>query len=62
MSSAATAVEVADAAVGDDAGRAAHLGAQGEDVAERAGALLAAGLDDEDLARADGVERRFWAL
>ena len=50
-------VVVADAAVGDDAGRAAGLRAQREDVAERAGAGLAARLDHDDLALADGVER-----
>ena len=49
-------VVVADAAVGDDPGGAARVGAQGEDVAERAGSGLAARLDDDDLALADGVE------
>ena len=50
-------VVVAHAAVGDDAGGAARLGAEREDVAERARAGLAARLDDDDLAVADGVER-----
>ena len=50
-------VEVAGAAVGDDARGAADLGAQREHVADRAGAALAAGVDHEHLARADGVER-----
>ena len=50
-------VVVADAAVGDDAGRAARMGAQGEDVAEGAGAGLAARFDHDDLALADRVER-----
>ena len=48
--------EVADAAVGDDGRRAADLGAQGQDVADGAGALLAAGLHHQDLALVDGVE------
>ena len=48
--------EVAYAAVGDDAGRAVHLCAQGQHVADGPAAALAAGLDDEHLARADRVE------
>ena len=50
-------VEVAHPAVGHDAGRAAHLRAQREHVADGSGAALAAGLDHEHLARLDGVER-----
>ena len=48
--------EVADAAVGDDGGGAADLGAEGQDVADGAGALFAAGLHDQDLALVDGVD------
>ncbi len=48
---------VPDRAVGDDAGRTAYLGAQGQDVADRARRLVAAGLDDEDLVRPDGLDR-----
>ena len=48
--------EVADAAVGDDGRGAADLGAEGQDVADGAGALLAAGLHHEDLALVDGVD------
>ena len=48
--------EVADAAVGDDGRGAADLGAQGEDVADGAGALFAAGLHHQDLALVDGVD------
>ncbi len=49
-------VGVADAAVGDDPGGTAGVRAEGEDVAERAGSRLAARLDDDHLALADGVE------
>src|SRR5699024_91165 len=49
-------VVVPDRAVGDHAGGAAVPGAQGEDVAQGAGARVAAGLDDDDLALLDGVE------
>src|ERR1700722_3048102 len=42
---------VPDRAVGEDARRAAHLGAQREYVAHRARGRVAAGLDDDDLAR-----------
>ena len=50
---------VADRAVGDDAGRAADLGAQREDVADRARGVLAAGLDDQHLTRADLLDGAF---
>ena len=48
---------VPDRAVGDDAGRAADLGAQPEDVADGAGRGVAAGLDDQHLARPDLLDR-----
>jgi hypothetical protein len=47
---------VSDAAVGHDGGRATGRRPQGEHVAERRGAGLAAGLDDDHLALPDGVE------
>ena len=50
-------VEVAHTAVGDDAGCAAGTSAQREDVTERACGRIAAGLDHDDLALVDGVER-----
>ena len=48
--------EVADTAVGDDGGGAADLGAEGQDVADGAGALFAARLHHQDLALVDGID------
>src|SRR5581483_4362339 len=42
---------VADGAIGDDAVRTALLCAEGEDVADRAGRGVAAGVDDQDFPR-----------
>src|SRR5690606_3261889 len=47
---------IPDTAVGDDAGGATSAGTQRKDVAERARPGVAARLDDDDLAFADGVE------
>ncbi len=49
-------VEVAESAIRDQSCRAAHLGAEGEDVAEGAAAVLAARFDHEHIARVQRVE------
>ena len=50
---------VADRAVGDDAGRAQALGAQGQNIADGAGCGVAARLDHQHLAWLEGVEGAF---
>src|SRR5581483_11420877 len=44
-------------AIGDDAVRTALLCAEGEDVADRAGRGVAAGVDDQDFPRPDLLDR-----